>query len=157
MAKQRKARNKLSKELDTAVPIPLEKIGSNDDPCFGKLNDPRNSTCQRCGDIEICAIAMGQLNHMKRKLVEEKQHFKDIEEKDIQVIPNRKEVKKHVRVMIREIVKRQKKVKKEEVVLNVFGSFAKDGITKPAIIMQIDRVVNKSNHITSEKNHLIWK
>lgn len=81
MGKQRKSRNNLSTKSDVDImkPIPLELIGTVDDPCFGKLNDPNAEECNRCGDCELCAIIQSQNLHVKRKAVEEKQPFKDMQ------------------------------------------------------------------------------
>jgi hypothetical protein len=65
-------------------PLDIDVIGTNDDPCFGKLHDLKNETCSRCGDSEFCAIVFSQNLHLKRDKIESKQEFMDLEEaKDI--------------------------------------------------------------------------
>lgn len=62
----RKSR-KTQQEIDVMAPIvDMMIFGSADDPCFGKLNDPTNDVCKRCGDAELCAIVQGQRLHAKR-------------------------------------------------------------------------------------------
>lgn len=81
MKKQRKERTKLSKDtsIDIMKPISLELIGTANDPCFGKLNNPDAEECNRCGDCELCAIVQSQKLHVKRDEIESKQAFKDIQ------------------------------------------------------------------------------
>lgn len=63
--KERKARKETPR--DPLEPVgSLMVIGSKDDPCFGKHQDPTNIICQRCGDSEMCAIVKGQRLHAKR-------------------------------------------------------------------------------------------
>lgn len=82
---KRKPRKKFSQDqsIDMMKPLPLEKVGTPDDPCFGKFHDPSAEECQRCGDSEICSIVCGQNLHHKRKLIEEKQKFKDLQKIDL--------------------------------------------------------------------------
>jgi hypothetical protein len=61
--------------------VDIMVFGSEDDPCFGKLNDPLNSICKRCGDAEICAIVQGQRLHLKRE--KQGHEFKDEEEPNL--------------------------------------------------------------------------
>jgi hypothetical protein len=76
----RKSRNKLAKDksIDVMVPLQFDKLGTQDDPCFGKLHDPKADECGSCGDSELCAIAQSQKLHFKRKEIEDKQDFKDL-------------------------------------------------------------------------------
>lgn len=80
--KERKPRKKASKKLDIAKPITpmdIDKIGSDDDPCFGKLYDLTEEPCKRCGDNTICAIASNQKTISMRHDEESNNRFKDIE------------------------------------------------------------------------------
>lgn len=78
---KRKPRKDLTKQdLDILVPLDLDIIGGEDDPCFGKLNDPGNATCRLCGDFEYCAMVMANKNHFKRAKLHEEGSYKDIEE-----------------------------------------------------------------------------
>jgi hypothetical protein len=63
---------------DILKPFDVTKFGTDDDPCFGKLNDPKAPECQRCGDFEFCSIVMAQKLAQKRIKVEEKGNFKDL-------------------------------------------------------------------------------
>lgn len=72
-------RNKVEEEIDLLHPIPLEKFGSEDDPCFGKHHSPKAEECRRCGDADICLIYTTQRLHLQRGKREAKQKFKDTE------------------------------------------------------------------------------
>lgn len=81
---KRKPRNVMAKKnLDLTKPLdlPFDKLGSDDDPCFGKHNDPTAPECGRCGDSEICAIVQSQKAHLTRKKIESESEFKDIAKK----------------------------------------------------------------------------
>lgn len=76
---KRKSRSKVVKDktINMMEPLQFDKLGSADDPCFGKLHDYKADECKVCGDAEICSIVCSQKLHAKRKLIEEKQDFKD--------------------------------------------------------------------------------
>lgn len=78
---KRKSRNKLVKKesVNMMEPLQFDKLGSAEDPCFGKLHDYGADECKVCGDAEICSIVCSQKLHAKRKLIEEKQDFKDLQ------------------------------------------------------------------------------
>lgn len=156
MAKtKRKARKKLAPKVDVTVPVSIDIIGSKDDPCFGKLNDPRHPICMRCGDIEICAIAMSQMTAVKRLALEKKEDFKDIEETKIKP-PDRLIQKKEIKGRIKEMIK-LKAHEKEEVVRDVYGKYATDGWTKKTIGKIFDKVITlNKKHITFTKNKYKW-
>lgn len=65
------------------IPFDVTKFGSEDDPCFGKLYDLSALECQECGDIELCAIAFAQGQHIARAKAEGEARFKDLEEEEI--------------------------------------------------------------------------
>ena len=44
------------KKLDMSQPFDLSVLGTDDDPCFGKLFDIVHPDCKNCGDIDFCAI-----------------------------------------------------------------------------------------------------
>jgi len=79
---KRQARTKISKDksINIMEPIPFEKLGTLDDPCFGQFHDPTTDECNRCGDSEICSIVCSQKLHIKRQGIEAEQPFKDIGE-----------------------------------------------------------------------------
>jgi hypothetical protein len=92
---ERKARSTMSKKfkkenVDLAKPLPFDKIGSEDDPCFAKFHDLTAKECQRCGDSEICAIVQAQKLHGKRKEVESKTEFRDITKTKKKVVLKKK-------------------------------------------------------------------
>lgn len=74
------AKKKKKEELDLFKPIDLTKIGTPDDPCFGKEYDPRDTDCRNCGDIELCAIAQMQNNKLHRDELAMTNEFKDLDE-----------------------------------------------------------------------------
>lgn len=78
---ERKPRTKLSKKIDIMQPITIDMLGNDNDPCFGKHFDGKNSACKRCGDSEICLAAMGQKTHKKRDKLEKESTYLDLEEK----------------------------------------------------------------------------
>ena len=68
-----------TKGIDLMEPINITQFGTDDDPCFGKEYNLSTPECKRCGDSELCAIVMGQNNHIKRKTIEDNNRFKDLE------------------------------------------------------------------------------
>lgn len=77
---KRKARKKeVKKDLDLMKPLQFDKLGSADDPCFGKLHNPTVTECQSCGDAEICAIVFAQRQHKVRGKIESEKSFKDLQ------------------------------------------------------------------------------
>lgn len=77
--KTREPREK-TEQVDFLKPIDIKKIGTSDDPCFGKLYDLSEEACKRCGDSELCAVVFSQTKAKKvRKKVESKNRFKDLE------------------------------------------------------------------------------
>jgi len=93
MSSKRKSREKIEKDLDLLKPIDVSLLGSDDDPCFGKLHDLIAKECKTCGDSEFCAIVKAQGLHKERLNIEHKQRFKDIEEADNDMIKRKEEAK----------------------------------------------------------------
>lgn len=140
----RKPRKKLSKKLNTLVPISnvtLEQLGTADDPCFGKLFDPKTDECSRCGDSEICAIKMMQNNNLKRAEVEAKHKFKDIEEEKDPLKADPLVIKKMVRRRIKELIKL--KMKPERIAADVNATYATQGYSIRRVLKFIDIIKNK--------------
>lgn len=134
---KRKSRNKLTKSnsVDLTKPIPLEKIGGNDDPCFGKLHDPTVHECQMCGDSEICSIIFAQNGHKKRLEVEKEKNFKDIQN----LKPSWKDLSKSLLKHI--------KPGKSEMAAIIKGKICKDiGITEAVF----DKLLNKLSEKTKK-------
>jgi len=81
MAK-RKARKKAIKKVDTTIPlnpIDITKLGTDDDPCFGKHHDLTADECKMCGDSTICQIVCNSLTEKMRDTQEKDNRFKDLE------------------------------------------------------------------------------
>lgn len=57
----------------------ITDIGSNNDPCFGKDYNLTSEECKICGDSELCAIKLSQLQGKTRKQLEESQNYKDMD------------------------------------------------------------------------------
>jgi hypothetical protein len=156
--RKRKARRELVKTTDVTKPVifPLEKIGTDEDPCFGKFNDPRHPICQKCGDIEICAIAMGQLNHIKRLMIEEKSSFKDVEETKIPPMDPQK-IRIEIKKAIKDLIKRGP-IEKDAVVRDVYGKYMSIGITQKKIDILFKKLVDKyQDNIIIKNNKYSWK
>lgn len=78
--KKRKAREATLPKSKFMKPIDIKQFGSEDDPCFGKHYDLSDSICKRCGDSELCGVVYSQTTLKdKRKKVESKSRFKDME------------------------------------------------------------------------------
>lgn len=83
MAKKKKDKLKeVRKELETGdifEPIDITKLGSGNDPCFGKHYDLSTQECKMCGDSELCCIKFTALMGKTRKELEAETKFKDLE------------------------------------------------------------------------------
>jgi len=96
-------------------PLNLEKFGTKDDPCFGKLYDLRAPECQVCGDFEACSVAYSQRLHDKRSKFEEENPMKDLEE--IEITDTRDEIEKMIKTQ------KQKKIPTYLIRVNVSHKF----------------------------------
>lgn len=75
--KKRKPRPKTEK-INLLKPVDFKKIGTDEDPCFGKLYKLSDKACKACGDSELCAVVFSQNMNKERKKIESKNDFKDI-------------------------------------------------------------------------------
>lgn len=82
MAKDKKKKKRdlpdISK-VDPIVPIDIDSIGSNGDPCFGKGYDLTTNECKMCGDSELCCIKFAAALGKTRKELEKENDYKDLE------------------------------------------------------------------------------
>ena len=81
MAKSKKLK-KAFKELregDIYQPLDILKLGSDNDPCFGKGYDLSTKECRMCGDSELCCIKFTELMGKTRKQLESENNFKDLD------------------------------------------------------------------------------
>ena len=66
-------------KVDPLVPIDIDSIGSNGDPCFGKGYDLTTNECKMCGDSELCCIKFAAALGKTRKELEKENDYKDLE------------------------------------------------------------------------------
>ena len=82
MAKDKKKKKRdlpdISK-VDPIVPLDIDSIGSNGDPCFGKGYDLTTNECKMCGDSELCCIKFAAALGKTRKELEKENDYKDLE------------------------------------------------------------------------------
>jgi hypothetical protein len=83
MTKKKKDKlNEVRGELETGdilEPMDITKLGSGNDPCFGKHYDLSTKECKMCGDSELCCIKFTALMGKTRKELEAETQFKDLE------------------------------------------------------------------------------
>jgi len=96
--------------------IDVLKLGSDDDPCFGKLWDPKEKECRNCGESEICAIVKSQGLKIIREEIERDTRFLDLEEAEIIDLPD-------IREFIRS--KRNKKIDDDVIIRRASRRFNK--------------------------------
>lgn len=87
--KEKKVKEELIKESDTnsfGVDIfkpmtlsQIKKIGTDNDPCFGKSYDLSTRECKQCGESELCSIKFSIYMNKVRKKENVNNDFKDIE------------------------------------------------------------------------------
>lgn len=159
MAKiKRKPRNKMSEKnidlLQPITPMTFEKLGTADDPCFGKHLDPRTPECARCGDSEFCAIMMQQNNAIKRAKVESEGHFKDTEESD-KDLADKKLVRKKVKARVRELARSNKKgYPLQDTIDDVHKIFFSHGYTKKRVEKLIRAWAEKYDWLSLSNNYI---
>lgn len=155
---KRRPRRKLIKFMSLEKPITLEQLGTQDDPCFGKHYDPRTAECSRCGDSELCAIALGQLNKASRSKIEKKSRFKDLEELEIQSTKSPKEIRKEIKARVYELVRGagKKGINKKEVIDDLFRVYMKDSYDQVKLGKILKKIVSKSIKISENKKSLLW-
>lgn len=82
MAKDKKKKKRDLPDIskaDPLVPIDIDSIGSNGDPCFGKGYDLTTNECKMCGDSELCCIKFAAALGKTRKELEKENDYKDLE------------------------------------------------------------------------------
>ena len=83
-SRNREPREASVKPSALLTPFDVTKLGSDDDPCFGKLYDLSAPECRECGDIELCAVKLSQAQRVKTMEIESTKAFRDITETDLQ-------------------------------------------------------------------------
>ena len=157
---KRKARTKVVKEVDFTQPIlNIEVLGSKDDPCFGKLFKPDADECMRCGDSEVCAIVVGQMSHIQRKITEDKGNFKDLEEDQIPPL-DKAQLKKKIKTRIRELIKMSPKgIEQAKIIADVYATYSLHGFSKNdirKIIARLTDVTDKFKY-NQQTDTFLWK
>ena len=109
---KRKKRENPTIQADLLKPLDIFSLGSEDDPCFGKLHDLNAMECRECGDSEFCAIVKSQNLHKIRLSQEAEQRFKDIEESDQDILNKKQEVRGVIKTYKDKGVKRIKTILK---------------------------------------------
>lgn len=129
---------------DAQVPVDISIIGSNDDPCFGKLYEPITEECHACGDSELCAIVHMHTLDKKRKKVEKSQTFKDTEEA----------VKKSnfmsltkLRQILEKKIKKGKKVRFSVLVKNISSKYDPKGLLPHGRVSELCKFAVKSSNV----------
>lgn len=145
----------MSKEVDLLQPITIEQLGTKKDPCFGKLYSISAPECQRCGDCELCAIVMGQKNHIKRAKEEKKNAYKDLETPKVL---SKKEVREKVVARILEIVKGAGKngVPYAVVLDDIKGSYSKFDFSLERLNVILKKTI-RNNSLTHKNSKIKWK
>jgi len=78
---KRKSRSIITEKAGPIIPpFDITKFGSEEDPCFGKHNDPKAQECQICGDFEFCQIVTAENQRKIRAKKEQETEFKDLKE-----------------------------------------------------------------------------
>lgn len=152
MAKKgiREPRENLIHTVNLLRPLDMNTIGSNDDPCFGKLYDPKAVECKKCGDFEVCAMVFGQNNHKLRAKEEAKNNFLDIEEEKIDKLTPLQKGRK----LIRRIVITNKAIGIAQLELEVGAGL---GLSKEEFKKCLKKVLKGSDKFELKNNKLILK
>jgi hypothetical protein len=148
----RKKRDKASKGINYLEPFDVTKLGSDADPCFGKLYDPTVDECKACGDCELCSVVMNQKTEISRKREEKKARFLDVEETALQNKP--------INIIYARLKRAAGKfvtIEKLKQELNRKG-IAKKEITNMEVAGFFKRLLNDSNVVPSKtKTKVRWK
>lgn len=111
MAKKKKEDRKPRKKtegIDFLKPIDFSKIGTQDDPCFGKHYNLSTDECKRCGDSELCSVLFSLKLNKDRAKIESKESFKDLNDNDNKALENWVKNKKKEGLSRSQIIKKAK-------------------------------------------------
>ena len=97
MRRERKNRA-VNRDLSTPF-VDIAKLGTEEDPCFGKHYDLNAEECIQCGEIETCSIAFLQQLKVKRLQAERNNAHLDLE-------MDKLEKSKQIRDFINEYIKK---------------------------------------------------
>lgn len=111
MAKNKNKREprEKTKGVDFLKPIDFSKVGTEEDPCFGKLYNLSTDACKRCGDNELCCALFAQNMTKQRKKIESNNRFKDLELTENKALSNWVKTKKGEGMSRADIIKTAKK------------------------------------------------
>lgn len=111
-------------------PLDFTKIGSSDDPCFGKEYDLTTEECRLCGDSELCcAVFAANLGKTRDKLEKENKY------KDLEVLIDKTSVFKYIKSS------KKKGLTKKEILVSVRDKFE---VTKDESRMLYREYIDKS-------------
>lgn len=152
---KRKSRDTHQATIDLVYPVDFDftKLGGPEDPCFGKLFDPKDPICQRCGDSELCQIYLAQKNHVKRLEVEQKGKFRDIEEKKIYDSAQKEYTVKEIKAGIRGIIRDFKKIPVAQVINQASKKY---GLSEKECKKHLTRMGEITSKFTIKNNVCIW-
>lgn len=137
--------------LNLLYPINLDKIGTEDDPCFGKQHDPKNEVCSRCGDCELCQIVFSNNMHKTRAKTESTQAYMDMDEKEVYDSIAKKD--KEVKAGIRTIIRKNKKIDRAELIKRVQAQYNLSPNKAEKIYKSLLKTTTK---FKETKNQVIW-
>lgn len=146
----REPRKDLINTVNLLRPLDMNLIGSDNDPCFGKLYDPKAPECKKCGDFEVCAMVFGQNNHKLRAIEEKKGNFLDMEEEAIDKLTPLQNGRK----LIRRIVTTNKSISVTQLEIEVCAGLE---LSKADFKKCLNKVLNGSDKFELKNNKLILK
>lgn len=79
VSRKASSKTKAMKKADILSVVKISDIGSENDPCFGKLYDLTTPECKMCGDSELCCIKTAEYLGKSRKELEQKNDYKDLD------------------------------------------------------------------------------
>lgn len=95
LKKPKKKESAISK-YEPFKPLKVTDIGTDRDPCFGKIYNLASKECKMCGDSELCCVVFAQKQNTTRDKLNEEKNYKDL-----QTLIDIKGVKKFMRGKIR--------------------------------------------------------
>lgn len=152
--KIRKPRTDKIKKVDLLYPVDVTKLGGEEDPCFGKLHDPKTPECQRCGDCELCQIVLAQKMHVTRGIIEKNGKFRDVEEEKIYL--NKEPIKTpllNIKKAIRATLRKHKKIEHTVVIRDVAAA---QNTSKVRVNKILTKMLKATDKFKLKNGYYIW-